>query len=462
MSNRILILLACIAISGCAQITPYRMPFAADAKPCVAQTASECSGDAYYYLVNKIAPKLDDIPIGIVEFDDQGVLQDRPSKEVIMDRIRWETDEHGAFVVVFAHGWLNNAAPDNGNLAEFQALLKRIAADDMRICEGRTCANRKVVGVYLAWRGMSATLEPFKSLSFWNRKTRAERVGQDGATEILADLAQTQRGGKSDEVMRAALAKTQVDGKPPRKSCMPDLAQNPDKVPCNRTKSRLIVIGHSFGGAVVYSATQQLLMKDAASELGDKSVDRKVADMVILVNPAFEAARLTSLHDRAAGMKFPVTQSPILAIFTSETDYATKLAFPMGRYISSLFTRYNPGQEDQPALDRTAVGHYAGYQTHELRLADKAATLVPRKKIRCGWEGFFGDSGQSWNLGPVLLKRKKTEISGHQRMNPYYNVVVDDAVISGHSRIWEPRFMEFITRFVMVQDERLCKDLPDD
>ncbi|MFZ1545503.1 MAG: hypothetical protein WAT12_00130, partial [Candidatus Nitrotoga sp.] len=88
--------------------------------------------------------------------------------------------------------------------------------------------------------------------------------------------------------------------------------------------------------------------------------------------------------------------------------------------------------------------------------------LVPRKKIRCGWEGFFGDSDQSWNLGPVLLKRKKTEISGHQRMNPYYNVVVDDAVISGHSGIWEPRFMEFITRFVMVQDERLCKDLPDD
>ena len=247
MNNRICILLACIAISGCAQITPYRMPFAADAKPCIAQTASECSGDAYYYLVNKVSPKLDDIPIGIVEFDDQGVLQDRPSKEVIMDRIRSETDEHGAFVVVFAHGWLNNAAPDNGNLAEFQALLKRIAADDMRICEGRTCANRKVVGVYLAWRGMSATLEPFKSLSFWNRKTRAERVGQDGATEILADLAQTQRGGKPDEVMRSALAKEQVDGKPPRKSCMPDLAQNPDKVPCNRTKSRLIVIGHSFG-----------------------------------------------------------------------------------------------------------------------------------------------------------------------------------------------------------------------
>ncbi|MFZ1545954.1 MAG: hypothetical protein WAT12_02480 [Candidatus Nitrotoga sp.] len=52
--------------------------------------------------------------------------------------------------------------------------------------------------------------------------------------------------------------------------------------------------------------------------------------------------------------------------------------------------------------------------------------------------------------------------SGHQRMNPCYNVVVDDAVISGHSGIWEPIFIEFITRFVLVQDEKLCKDLPED
>lgn len=364
MNHRIWILLTFLVMSGCARDTPWRVPLAANVDACVvAENVSECPENAaFYHLVNKEGPKRNDIPIGIVEFDDQGVLQDRESKEVIMDRIRTLTDEHGAFVVVFAHGWLNNAAPDNGNLAEFQRLLKRIAADDMNLCEGRTCAKRKVVGVYLAWRGMSATLEPFKSLSFWNRKTRAERVGQDGATEILTDLAQTQRGGKPDADMRAVLAQTQGVGKRPAVSCNPELAPNPDKVLCNRKKSRLIVIGHSFGGALVYSATQQLLMQGVASELGDRSVDRNVADMVILVNPAFEAARLTSLHDRAARMKFPLTQSPILAIFTSETDDATKLAFPLGRRISSLFTSYNPRQPDQSELDRTAVGHYAGYR----------------------------------------------------------------------------------------------------
>lgn len=98
-----------------------------------------------------------------------------------------------------------------------------------------------------------------------------------------------------------------------------------------------------------------------------------------------------------------------------------------------------------------------------MKLADEKTGLVSRKKTRCGWEEFYGNRDKSWNLGPVLLKRKNPErISDHQRMNPYYNVVVDDAVISGHSGIWNPGFMAFITRFMMVQDEKRCKDLPED
>jgi hypothetical protein len=297
--------------------------------------------------------------------------------------------------------------------------LKGIATADREICENRTCAGRKVVGVYLAWRGMSATVQPFKSLSFWNRKSRAHRVGQDGATEVLTELAKMKAGSK---------------------------------------KSRLILIGHSFGGALIYSATQQLLMKDAAFVPGaGKSVHRTAADLVILVNPAFEAARLTSLHEKAAEMNFPETQSPILAIFTSETDNATKRAFPLGRHLSSLFTKYNPDRPEQSKLDRTAIGHYSGYQTHELCLRDKDADLATRPDSVCEWEWFREGGTDAWNLGRVVLERKDLVMKESQRMNPYYNVVVDDAIISGHSGIWEPKFfMEFISRFVTVQEAKPC------
>lgn len=425
MKKLLPIVLACIAIVGCAQITPFRTELKPVAKPCIAvKVPSECPRDAFYVAQTPWSEPGDGIPIGIIEFDDQGALQSRTFKDEIMNRIRGLTDEHSTLTVVFAHGWLNNASPDNENLEHFQAMLKGIATADREICENRTCAGRKVVGVYLAWRGMSATVQPFKSLSFWNRKSRAHRVGQDGATEVLAELAKMKAVGSTD----------------PKK------------------KSRLILIGHSFGGALIYSATQQLLMKDAAFVPGtDKSVPRTTADLVILVNPAFEAARLTSLHEKAAEMNFPETQSPILAIFTSETDKATKWAFPLGRHFSSLFTKYNPGRPEQSKLDRTAVGHYPGYQTHELCLMDKNADLATRLDSVCEWQRFRKGETDDWNLGRVVLERKDLVKKEPQRMNPYYNVAVDDAIISGHSGIWEPEFfMEFISRFVTVQEAKPC------
>ncbi len=62
-------------------------------------------------------------PIGIIEFDDQGALQSRSYKDQIMAQIRAEAEKNSTLIVVFAHGWLNNAAPENGNLEEFQKLM---------------------------------------------------------------------------------------------------------------------------------------------------------------------------------------------------------------------------------------------------------------------------------------------------------------------------------------------------
>ena len=426
MKHLLPVLLACIAIVGCAPITPYRTELKPAAKPCIAEKhSSQCPDDAFFLVPTPWSEPGDGIPIGIVEFDDQGALQSRSFKDEILNRIRGLTEEHGTLTVVFAHGWLNNAAPKNENLARFREMLKGIAKGDREICEGRSCEGRKVVGVYLAWRGMAATLQPFAGLSFWNRKSRAHRVGQDGATEVLAELAKIKAGTSSA-----------------------------------KEKSRLILIGHSFGGAVIYSAVQQLLMKDAAFVKGvGKSVDRTTANLVILVNPAFEAARLTALHDRAAGMCFPKTQSPILAIFTSKTDLPTKVAFPTGRLLSSLFTKYNPDRPRQSKLDRTAIGHYRGYQTHELRLGDKDAALLPRLSSVCRWERFREGKTHDWDLERVVLERKHSMRHKDQRTNPYYNVAVDDAIISGHSGIWEPEFfMEFIFRLVTVQDAKSCRE----
>ena len=51
----------------------------------------------------------------------------------------------------------------------------------------------------------------------------------------------------------------------------------------------LVIVGHSFGGLVVYSALEQSLI-EAASVAADHVVP-SFADLVLLVNPAFTAMR---------------------------------------------------------------------------------------------------------------------------------------------------------------------------
>ena len=131
----------------------------------------------------------------------------------------------------------------------------------------------------------------------------------------------------------------------------------------------MINVGHSFGGAVVFSALSSMLEERMINRLdssGQTHQPEGFGDMVILINPAFEAARFEALH-RVGETYNDYNGHPAatIAIFTSKTDYATKWAFPAGRWVSTLFER---NRHDQPQFQPnvTAVGHYEPYRTHEL------------------------------------------------------------------------------------------------
>jgi len=85
----------------------------------------------------------------------------------------------------------------------------------------------------------------------------------------------------------------------------------------------------------------------------------------VLVNPAFEAARFKGLFGVATNQTwYPTNQSVNLAIFTSKGDGATKTAFLGGRWLSTLWEKNR--DRDQKKANRTAVGHYAPFITHDL------------------------------------------------------------------------------------------------
>lgn len=412
-------------VAGCAGNVAYRTRIAPGDGVCVGQ-AGACADEVW----QRLQPEGGDGPSGIVhlgfvEFDDQGALHRPELKDEVVDRIRRLGEEGPLLTVVFAHGWKHNASAADSNVGDFSRFLQRVALEDERACSGQACAGRRVVGVYLGWRGLSASVEPFKELSFWARKNRAHRVGTDGVMEVLADLKKIDAGGDHD---------------------------------------RLVLVGHSFGGAVIYTAVQQQLMRDTAF-LKSGSVARESADLVVLVNPAFEATRFQALQRRAAGMAHSRTQRPILTVFTSRNDTATRTAFPVGRAFGTLFQSHVSAE--QKKRNRTALGHYAPFVTHSLNLVAAVPgepgaplRLTQHVEYGCAWQAYQAGSTDAWSLGDLELGRMPAIQNEAQRRNPYFNVSVDPGIIGSHNDIWGERFSQFLYRFIAVQSWRRRETCP--
>ncbi len=414
----IIILMMSTTLAGCVGNSQYRtsyQPCTITAEKGACETASlEENGD---YL------------LGFVEFDDQGWLWDRKQSDAVVDRLlARDALESGLLMVVYVHGWRHNASPGDDNVASFRETLRRIHAYEHIASQNEGRPERKVAGIYVGWRGLSADLEPFTTLSFWDRKNTADKIGHGALTDLLVRL---------EEVQLSHLA-VYDEGK-------------------NRlARTKLIVVGHSFGGQMVYSALSQILIDRFSGVEGEEP--QTFGDLVILVNPAFEAARFTPLHDLAGVRRwYPDGQLPLVTIFTSETDQATGVAFPLGRWFSTLFENYR--DPDQKLADRQTVGHFQPYRTHELRprpeigkpaspmaeAEQKTADFRAVQSARQEWIGLSSRNGWSLELGGAQLSHLGTSVP----RNPFYVVSVDKRIIDGHGDIWNPTFLEFLRQFIL-------------
>jgi hypothetical protein len=339
-----IILLTALAVAVCAVVLfavrcTSNKPFRTNYTPC---NPSQPGADRAKAVIES-GP---DYKLGFVEFDDQGWFWDTLQLKAVEKMIRTEAAmdrtnvTQGIVIVVFAHGWKNNAATNNGNVETFRTILKQLGAAEMTQTNH---AVRKVVGVYAGWRGLSLTLGPFKNFSFWERKNTAHKVGGYGAmTKLLVDLESLQRASN-------------------------------DSLATNAPRTELIIVGHSFGGAAVYSAISQIVIERFVDTIQHGKPLKPLGDQVILLNPAFEAARHFNLNQLAVSIsQYPANQRPVLSIFTSKGDWATHYAFPLGRFFSTVFEK-NRDQEQKNA-DRDAVGWFQPFVTHDLIYKTNAET----------------------------------------------------------------------------------------
>jgi hypothetical protein len=433
------VVLAVLGLAACAPFQQYRTVYP---EVCVSPTPApppECATHALQQLPTAHGNRY---LLGFIEFDDQGQLWDRKQMADVLGKLEREAGTKELLMVVFVHGWKHSAAPGDENIETFRKALAQLSDSEARIAGLTGIAPREIAGIYLGWRGGSVTVPLLKELTFWDRKNTAQKVGHGSVTEVLSRLELVRDTKHSME-------------------------------PGSR-RTRLVIVGHSFGGAVVHTALGQILANRFVQTVGPagfQSDVRGFADLVVLINPAIEATQFSSLSDMATerGTYF-AAQLPVVLELTSEADYATRYAFPLGRWFSTWFEKTRPDVKRRNAVTRreetidesdanvAAIGHFEPYRTHRLyplseRERAQLKALSTEESVR-----LFAQTSADWAhdapgskipFGDVMLERT---VSSAGR-NPYLFTYVDKRLIADHNDIDDPRVIEFIKQLILISTQ---------
>ena len=439
-----LILALSILLTGCIANKQYRTEYpTADDNVCTYKPEDKCP-DSSFARSNVTGGSYD---LGFIEFDDQGFLFDRDQKKAVMNRIREiAISNENVIMLTFIHGWNHNANgnPESGNISSFRRLLADTAKEN---------PSSRVVGLYVAWRGQS--LRGFLTYAtFWGRKKTAHEVGQNGFTTTLLELEDIIKGQE-------------------------------------RSKSRntMVTIGHSFGGAALFSSIKNVLAERyiQSRPFGSTEAVEGFGDLVVIANPAFESIQFQSLYELAQDecRTYPEYQLPRLIILSAFEDKAVRWTFPIGRSISTILEAHRNDasapycvpfdlvegvdqkeyQVNQRSADVIAVGHHEAYVTHILCRAENMECIneagnstLSNKPIRLASK----QGGETWTSRSrienravqvtddlVLVSKNRAQPS-----NPYLNIFSQDKIVKGHNDIWNDEVRKFIETMIRVNATR--------
>lgn len=272
--------------------------------------------------------------LGIIEISDNGNFDNVSQLDTICQRIRKVREENpnGAIVVVFIHGWHNNADWDNANLSSFRHLLKALMNRETEFL------RRRVIGVYIGWNGEPADgmmswlgrIPLVKHTSFKNRYSTAQGIGQgDALSYSLVNLT----------------------------TACKDVRNRP----CSQAP--LIMIGHSMGAFILQSAFREFLRTTPSNPLfipvRNEATPVKISnnayseiampDLLLSLNSAAEAEVATDIIAMmkrdgwkkcfsSPGTSVKPYNPPLLISTTSVDDSATNWIWRAGHFFQKPST----------------------------------------------------------------------------------------------------------------------------
>ena len=377
----------------------------------------------------------------VLQVDDYGTFWDRTVAENALNRVAVEAERTNTVVLVFVHGWHHNADKEDENLRDFAEMLQRtrkVLRDDGEGASGIYRNSRRVltgdgdiavIGIYIGWRGKALPM-PLDYLTFWNRKAAAERVGQGDVREFLIRLNGIYR--------QRAKAREQSDREP---------------------FMGLVSFGHSFGGQLLFKAIApyleaELVERLAQEENGQRTGDvQGFGDIVVLINPAFEAYQYDRIHRLNSKLEYGPRQVPRLLVLSSEGDVARQIFFPLGRAVDAIFRpSFRAGQAE---LWGQALGEYEPQRTHMITIVgsgtepwefDPASYRTEPCRLIA-----FDLTNVPW-IGGVRLAPTRM----HKQYSPFIIAYADNDVVRKHSGIFREVLRKFMTDYVaMVQGKQM-------
>ena len=179
---------------------------------------------------------------------------------------------------------------------------------------------------------------------------------------------------------------------------------------------------------------------------GPDDVVPSFANLVLLVNPAFEAARYLPVFSLIRHKHF-AKQPPIMISITATNDQATGVAFPIGAWFGSIFEHGRDKKQTQAVVH--TMGHIDWLRTHSVTFeaVDANAAQTPSDdQLRAerttrdptylnrtaGWERHF--------TGGAVLKQLKLD-----PRNPFWVASASPQIINGHNGIYQAPFIGLIS-----------------
>ena len=397
--------------------------------------------------------------IAFIEFDDRGELFRRAQltravEEIATMKAAVPVGGH-SIVALFVHGWKNNASESSGNVWGFRQVLAGISKQ----FNAKGMPPTPVLGVYIGWRGAVLSPPVLKEFTFFDRHRKSQSLQGAHLVEALIRVMQAAKGAEYSD-------------------------------PSTST----VLIGHSFGGAVLETALTQTLVGMAAKARTTGTPMRWPATLTLFVNEAQEAIQSYQLIEsfkenlpardrpRVGDESFQrpnqclpppgpaqteeqqnrPAQAPAIVSISSTGDYATRLAFKAVQGVARPFHSLRTYDADDPnflGLKRqtpmflNTTAHMQQFHSHvmgrcrcdgapdsetgecdpqQLRCEDPGLEAA-RQSCRVNIQARFGDAVYAIVEKPAALNR-----------TPYWVLQMPPAIVPDHSTIFTPVFRNLV------------------